>query len=251
MSFHPIFRFEPSSSELTLRPSAAAEIFLKQGSASGGQVKRADVVRAEARARAWSKYADNSEQAVLAESELQIGQYRDQTFQWLLSNNVGFAVKILASHQKEREGGDTTTTPQMLNKDALASYAGLYPPMVTPVARRRLCEGSLSAGAGLGDMLVGFGAHSQRTYKSLYDARDQESQTYVAWIRKQKVGARSRMEALKMYVPARDKEPKTAPEPAHVLPPPGVALQQTASGKELLPLSWRQTLPEEQQEWVG
>ncbi|KAG5277488.1 hypothetical protein AALO_G00118210 [Alosa alosa] len=90
MSFHPVFRFEPSSSELTLRPSAAAEIFLKQGSVSGGQVKRADVVRAEARARAWSKYADNSEQA------------------------------------KEREGGDTTTTPQMLNKDALASYARLY-----------------------------------------------------------------------------------------------------------------------------
>ncbi|XP_041947807.1 uncharacterized protein LOC121708916 [Alosa sapidissima] len=306
MSFHPVFRFEPSSSELTLRPSAAAEIFVKQGSASGGQVKRADVVRAEARARAWAKHGDLSEQAVLAESELQIGQHRGQTFQWLLSNNVGFAVKILASHQKEREGGDTTTTPQMLNKDALASYAGLYPPMVTAVARRRLCEGSLSAGAGLGDTLVGFGAHSHRTLKSLYDARDQESRTYVAWIRKQKVGARSRMEALKMYVLARDKEPKTAPEPAHVLPPPGasssdpsdtellaaafevdslpprtyrdappaappavvpssslsssqqplegpgvVALQQTASGKELLPLSWRQTLPEEQQEWVG
>ncbi|KAG7524491.1 hypothetical protein JOB18_012650 [Solea senegalensis] len=30
-----------------------------------------------------------------------------------------------------------------------------------------------------------------------------------------------------------------------------MALQKPASGKELLPLSWRQTLPEEQQEWVG
>ncbi|XP_041950499.1 uncharacterized protein LOC121711204 [Alosa sapidissima] len=81
----------------------------------------------------------------------------------------------------------------MLNKDALASYAGLYPPIVTPVARR----------------------------------------SYVAWIRKQKVGARSRMEALKMYVPARDKEPKTAPEPAHVLPPPG-ASSSDPSDTELL-----------------
>ena len=76
----------------------------------------------------------------------------------------------------EREGGDTSKSPLMENKDALASYAGMFPPMVTAVARRRLCEGSASS-RGLDDALVGFGVHSHRTYKSLYGARDQESRT--------------------------------------------------------------------------
>ena len=48
--------------------------------------------------------------------------------------------------------------------------------MVKAVARRRLCEGSVST-RGLDDAQVGFGVHSHRTYKSLYGARDQESRT--------------------------------------------------------------------------
>ncbi|XP_030196810.1 uncharacterized protein LOC115531596 [Gadus morhua] len=296
MSFAPLFRFEPSSSELTLRPSDAADAVAskRQASTTGSQVKRGDVVRAEARARALQKGGMSGE-FVLAESEVQFGLYRGQTFQWLLGNAVGYAVTILVSHQMEREGGDTSKSPLMENKDALASYAGLFPPMVTAVARRRLCEGSASS-RGLDDALVGFGVHSHRTYKSLYGARDQESRTYVAWVRTQKVGATaSRMGTLKQYVLARDAEPTAAPEPGHVLPRPGVSYSdptdaellaaanevdppstsrdappaaaplegpapgpgpgpmatRPASGKELLPLSWRKTLPEEQQEWVG
>ncbi|CAL8333066.1 unnamed protein product [Gadus morhua 'NCC'] len=106
-----------------------------------------------------------------------------------------------------------------------------------------------------------------------------------------KVGARSKMGALKQYVLAQDAEPKAAPEPGHVPPGPGVSYSdptnaqllaaadevdppststdappaavplegpapgpmatRPAIGKELLPLSWRKTLPVEQQEWVG
>ena len=177
MSFAPLFRFEPSSSELTLRPSDAADAVAskRQASTTGSQVKRGDVVRAEARARALQKGGMSGE-FVLAESEVQFGLYRGQTFQWLLGNAVGYAVTILASHQMEREGGDTSKSPLMENKDTLASYAGMFPPMVTAVARRRLCEGSASS-RGLDDALVGFGVHSHRTYKSLYGARDQESRT--------------------------------------------------------------------------
>ncbi|XP_059897007.1 uncharacterized protein LOC132449402 [Gadus macrocephalus] len=146
MSFAPLFHFEPSSSELTLRPSDAADAVAskRQASATGSQVKRGDVVRAEARARALQKGGMSGE-FVLAESEVQFGLYRGQTFKWLLGNAVGYAVTILASHQMEREGGDTSKSPLMENKDALASYAGLFPPMVTAVARRRLCEGSASS----------------------------------------------------------------------------------------------------------
>lgn len=77
-----------------------------------------------------------SDHAVLAESQLQFGQ--------LLGNDVGYACTIIVSHEKERDGGDTTQSPLMGNKDALVSYARLFPPMVTAIARRRIGERAAS-----------------------------------------------------------------------------------------------------------
>ncbi|KAG7500103.1 hypothetical protein JOB18_008713 [Solea senegalensis] len=57
--------------------------------------------------------------------------------------------------------------------------------------------------------------------------------------------------------PSTSRDTPTAVVPSSSLsseqgPGPGLmAPQKPASGKELLPVSWRQTLPEEQQEWVG
>ncbi|KAG7501097.1 hypothetical protein JOB18_039692 [Solea senegalensis] len=165
MAFAPAFRFEPSSNELTLRPSAAAVALAtkhrQQTTAIVRRTQRSDVLEAEARARASEK-GDVSDEMVLAETELQFGQYWGQTFRWLLENDVGYVVSILASHQKEREGGMTMRTPLMSNKDALASYARLFPPMSTNE---------------VDDTLLGFGEHAHRSYKSLYNARDRESRT--------------------------------------------------------------------------
>ena len=114
-------------------------------------------------------------QEVLAESEL---QYRGLTFRWLLGNNVGYACGVIASHERERESGDTSQTPLMEHNDALTSYARLFPPMVAAIARRRMAEGSKSV-RGLDGMLVGFGTHSQVSFESLYEAKEAESRTYV------------------------------------------------------------------------
>ena len=78
---------------------------------------------------------------MLSESELQLGQYRGQTFKWLLENNAGYAAAILASHLKEREGGDTFQSPLAVHKDVLASYAQLFPLMVAAIQRARVREG--------------------------------------------------------------------------------------------------------------
>ena len=60
---------------------------------------------------------------MLAESEVQFGQYRGKTFRWLLENDVGYACSIIASHRRERESGDPSQTPLMMQKDSLTSYA--------------------------------------------------------------------------------------------------------------------------------
>lgn len=177
--FVPVFRFLPSSSDLELKPSAeaAAQLQVHQQDTTAWRVCRADVVRAAARARVIQRGGDpNEEMALLAESQLQFGQYRGQTFQWLLSNDVGYACAIVGSHEKERGSGDSTQTPLMLNKDALVSYARLFPPMVIAITRRRIREGSQSM-RGLDNKLVGFGQHANRTYKSLYGSKDRESRT--------------------------------------------------------------------------
>ncbi|KAM9341602.1 uncharacterized protein ABDE67_015265 [Symphorus nematophorus] len=225
----------------------------------------------------------------------QFGQYRGQTFRWLLSHDVGYAAAIVASHHKEREGGDTSQTPLAGNKDALASYAGLFQDFTAVVRRTRMREGSASV-RGMDQTLVGFGAHSSRSYQSLYDCTTTESRTYLQWLRRQKVAPGSRMHTLQVYVLGRDAEPgpptagRAQPGPSTAGPPqpgpstagppqpgpstagspqpgpptagralpgpstagpPGPLEAAASSGAKLLPKGWRQTLPEEQQDWVG
>ena len=89
---------------------------------------------------------------------------------------MDFILVILVSHQKEREGGDTSQSPLSANKDALTSYAQLFPQMTAAIQQRRMREGTLSV-RGMDQMLVGFGAHARETYQSLYESTSSESQT--------------------------------------------------------------------------
>ncbi len=68
---------------------------------------------------------------------LQFGQYQGKSFKWLLSNDIGYASMVLAAHQREREGGNTTQSAVMGNKDALLGYAGLFPDVMAAISERR------------------------------------------------------------------------------------------------------------------
>lgn len=142
----PIFRIE-ATSDLTLRASQEALAFTRgqkgvsatasvsvSASVSASTtatatalvvVKNPELVRSEARDRVKMKGSDPTDHhQVLAESELQLGQYRGQTFRWLLENDVGYAVTIIVSHEGERDkGGCSLQTALMVHKDALVSYA--------------------------------------------------------------------------------------------------------------------------------
>ena len=176
----PAFKIQPSSSELTLKASPEAEMVAqksrRQDTLSAWRVKLPARVREEARAR-LSKKGGNPLvlEEMLAEYELQFGQYRGQTFRWLLENDVGYACAIIASHEKEREGesGNPNQAPLMVHKDALTTYARRFPQMVAAIARRRMSEGSRSV-RGLDDKQLGFGAHAHVTFKSLYESKKRE-----------------------------------------------------------------------------
>ncbi|CAL8332725.1 unnamed protein product [Merluccius merluccius] len=93
----PNFAYQPGTNELTLRASQEALALTRRGkvvsaAAAAARWKGPEEVRREARDRVAQRGGDPTDDLqVLAESELQLGQYRGQTFRWLLENDVGYA----------------------------------------------------------------------------------------------------------------------------------------------------------------
>ncbi len=99
----------------------------------------------------------SNHQLVLSESALQFGQYRGKSFKWLLSNGIGYLAMVLAVHQREREGGDTTQS----------------------IRERRVREGT-STPAQEDQVLIGFGDFASMCFKELYEATDRSRKGYGA-----------------------------------------------------------------------
>ncbi|CAL8276692.1 unnamed protein product [Merluccius merluccius] len=227
------FCFQPGTSDLTLRASQALALTRRR--------------------------------KVLAESQLQLGQF-GQTFRWLLENDVGYTVNLIVSHEGERDkGGTSQQTPLMVHKDALVSYARLFPPMVAAIDRRRMVEGSPQTMRGADNTLVGFGVHCDLTYQALHESMESERASYVQFVRQAAPAAKaSRLVDLRKYVQARDAEKAAlvaAGKAARAAQPPQDAAVWSEDGPsdadllaaaaELLPRGWRLTLPEEQHDSVG
>lgn len=172
MDYKPVFRRLPGSTELMLKCSVDASCVSK-ASKERPKSKMANKAKVEADAQARVREGGGDprdRRLVLSQRELQFGQYRGQTFHWLLSNDLGFAVMVVAAHQKERESGVSLESPLMENKEALDRYVGLFPEVVSAIRRRRIGEGSLVAPQEEDSRLVGFGKHAALTYKELYDS---------------------------------------------------------------------------------
>lgn len=128
MDFTPRLR-RTGTRELILQPSAqAAQV--QAGPRSAAPAKAGALVQQEARARVQEAGGDpRCDKLVLSESELQFGKYRGQTFRWVLSNDLGWAVYLMVAHLKDREGNQA---PLAQNKDALTAYMRLFPEVRFP-----------------------------------------------------------------------------------------------------------------------
>nr|XP_054606792.1 uncharacterized protein LOC129166975 [Nothobranchius furzeri] len=136
----------------------------------------------EARAHVASEGSDvNNATVVLSRWKVQFGTYQGKTFHWLLQNDVGYAVMVVASHQKEREGTGSQS-PLMANKDAFTRYSLAYPEFAEAVRFRQAFEEarvkSLQPGQE-GQALVGFGDFKFESQQSLYDSKDPKT---IRWL---------------------------------------------------------------------
>ncbi|XP_067307650.1 uncharacterized protein [Pseudorasbora parva] len=214
MDYSATFRLE-ATGELTLKPSpeAAALSTAYRKNPTPGRSWPAARVKEEAIARVAAAGGDSSNhQLVLSESALQFGQYRGKTFKWLLSNDVGYAAMVLAVHQREREGGDTTQSAVMGNKDALLRYAGLFPKMVAAIRERRVREGH-GTPAQEDQVLVGFGNFATVSFMDIYEATDRDRKGFIKWVKKQVARPGTKMELLQKYIRRRDAEMQTKSAP--------------------------------------
>ncbi|CAB1441185.1 unnamed protein product [Pleuronectes platessa] len=230
MDFRPVFRCL-STKVLCLKVSAAALAVAQRNlrSTTAFALKRPEAVREEAKARILQAEGDpECWQLVLSESQLQFGKYRGQTFKWLLRHDVGYACEILVYHMQEREVGDTSQSPLAVNKDALASYARLFPQMMQLIQWRQMCEGFVSV-RGMDRTLVGFGAHAGMSLQALYESTSTVCQTYMRWLKAQQCGMGSLMHTVKVYILGREKEGSAAGLSAVATPPPAPPAQQRAS----------------------
>ncbi|XP_051786119.1 uncharacterized protein LOC127528853 [Erpetoichthys calabaricus] len=163
------------------------------------------MVREQARRRVRAAGGDPGDsKLVRSASELQFGQYRGQTFKWLLTHDLGYAVMVLATHLRERKDGQVSDSPLASNKNALESYAWLFPDVKKAIRRRQERDGSART-LDEGKRLVGFGQHGHLTFEALYDTEDREAKSYIKWLRRQTTKVGTKMHALQLYVQRRDK----------------------------------------------
>ncbi|XP_071245924.1 uncharacterized protein [Salvelinus alpinus] len=212
----PAFRLEPSGA-LTLRASEeaarVARTIQEEECTGVVRVLKPRQVKAKAKACVVARGGNPDDRRLVdSESAIQFGKYRGQTFKWLLSHDVGYAVMVLASHQQERENGDTDMSSEMANKDRFDWYSNLFPEVQKAVEERRVRDGTLPPQPDQEDSrLVGFGNHKSLTYKDLYEAKDKERKSYMACFRKYQVKPGTSMGHFKVYVQRRDTA--TAVEP--------------------------------------
>ena len=128
MDYKPAFVFLPGSTQLKLQASTEAMVVARRNRQVASQpLPLLSMQRAEA--DAWARVtAQGGNQAdrrhILSRMEVQFGQYRGQTFQWLLTHDIGYSAGLLANHKKE--------SALMLSKDVLLEYACLFPSMALP-----------------------------------------------------------------------------------------------------------------------
>ena len=173
-----------ASQQLLLRASDEAVAYVaakgpRGGAAAAARAKKPEEVEKEAQAHVVSTGGDpGNPKLVLSCHSIQFGKYQGQTFRWLLENDVGYAVQLVASHQRERERS-VSDSPLMANKDALARYSCAHPEFPELLKFHRAHEDARARATQPGcegEALVGFGLFKEDTLKDLYESSAKDRQ---------------------------------------------------------------------------
>ncbi|XP_027128799.1 uncharacterized protein LOC113744217 [Larimichthys crocea] len=206
---HPTFRRALNGTLLLKASPAALALGPRQPAGGQARAKTPEEVDAEAWAHVASEGGDTSNATlVLSRWKVQFGRYLGKPFHWLLENDVGYSVNLVASHQKERERTGSQS-PLMANKDAFTRYSSAYPDFAEAVRFHRAFEESrvrsLQPGQE-GQALVGFGDFKFETLQSLYESEDSQKIRFVNYLRRKAPAPGTQMENAVRYIKSRDRQ---------------------------------------------
>uniref|UniRef100_A0A1A8FF20 Uncharacterized protein n=2 Tax=Nothobranchius korthausae TaxID=1143690 RepID=A0A1A8FF20_9TELE len=138
-------------------------------------------------------------QEVLGEYLAQFGKYKGKSFRWILENDVGYVVYL--THKVEEEERAGQINPDGLKKESCLSF--LEYSSFTEIVHlleyisKRLAEPDHAV--GIDDTLVGFGVHSKKTWREIWENR---ADGYVTFILQKNCVPGSKMFKLKQYLQA-------------------------------------------------
>ncbi|XP_034058146.1 uncharacterized protein LOC117537081 [Gymnodraco acuticeps] len=207
---HPVFRRAPNGTLLLKATDEASTLAPRRAAGQAlYRAKKPEEVDAEAWAHVSSEGGSTANATlVLSRWKVQFGQYQGKIFHWLLENDVGYAINLVASHQKERERTGSQS-PLMANKDAFTHYSSAYPDFLEAVRFHRAFEEarakSLLPGQE-GQALVGFGDFKFETLDSLYESVDPKQIRFVNYLRRKIPTPGSQMENAICYQEPRQTE---------------------------------------------
>lgn len=151
---------------------------------------------------------------LLAYSSLQFGQYRGQTFKWILENAVGWAVGFLKSYERENVGVVVNNSALGINKQKFHEYAMGFSAVVTTVEFSRAIDKAnetVSATGDEGHHLLEFGEYRSVSWHDMYSSADPKKQRYVRNFIMKKADCKpgSKMCLFKSYCEERDRRKTT------------------------------------------
>ncbi|XP_051250178.1 uncharacterized protein LOC127359898 isoform X1 [Dicentrarchus labrax] len=225
-----------ASQQLLLRASGEAVAYIAakgpRGAAAAARAKKPEEVEKEAQAHVVSTGGDpGNHMLVLSCHSIQFGKYQGQTFRWLLENDVGYTVQLVASHQREREKS-ASDSPLMANKDALAQYSCAHPEFAEHIRFHRAHEEARARASQPGcegEALVGFGKFKEDTLKDLYESSDKDRQGFVKWLRGKTPHPGTAMDAARKYILGRDAKRSAEAAAAAATPPPPTSSRSISS----------------------
>ena len=175
MAHRPQFRYLARSLSLWFQPTQLANSVAAANKAKPvtTPAKSPEKVEEQARSTIPARYV--MPELILARSELQFGQYRGQTFQWLLENAVSYAVSLIDSVQKEQQ--PMSDTPLGVNKCKLCVYAMSFADVRQ--ADEQAAEARVAATGDEGECLLGFGQYRNMTWGQVVGSDDRKHRSFV------------------------------------------------------------------------
>jgi len=107
-------------------------------------------------------------------------KYRGKAFRWLLENDVGYAIGLVSSIEREADSG--SKHPLNVNKRKFVDYVRLFPAMAAELRFRELQDAAATrakSSGDRGDQLLEFGKYRLKSWKDMYESTDREIRTYV------------------------------------------------------------------------